>query len=172
MYLIQLYRYKKWLFTIIAFFIAAQLYINSKHGVVVSPFFHYGMYSMVIKVNRTYNVFEVRQNGIMLKGEDFTPQEWDKILLPLQYFTAIQTSNKLYKNDIARLFKKIGLSTTEQNFVIHCNYQQFISWYSSYLGGITGTTTASIAVGQRLYIYNGKRLEPTNKVIPLSQLCH
>ncbi len=89
-------------------FIAGQLFINYKHGLVASPFYHYGMYSEVMKVQAEYNVFEVTVNGRTLKGENFSAVQWDKIILPLVYFKNVSRSNDLYYTTIKRLMNKMN----------------------------------------------------------------
>ena len=137
----------------------------------VSPFFNYGMYSEVIKVNEKYLVFEVIQNGKRLRGQDFTPEEWDKILLPLQYFSGISKSNELYEKDIQRLLNKVHLPSTRDQFLETCNYQEFENWYKEYLTQITNENTVTIAINTRTYLFAKKRLIETSSIIPLAQLC-
>ena len=52
MFLQKVYKHSKLLFLAMLGFIAGQLFINYKHGVVCSPFYHYGMYSEVMKVRQ------------------------------------------------------------------------------------------------------------------------
>src|SRR4051812_31223866 len=109
MFLQKVYRHSKILFAAMVFFIAMQLFINYKHGVVLSPFYHYGMYSGVMNTNDSYTIFAVGLNGKQLRGQDFSSQQWDQIMLPLQYYSAINKSNELYEADIKRLLEKMHL---------------------------------------------------------------
>ncbi len=152
-------------------FIIGQLFVNYKRGMVISPFFSYGMYSEAINTRNSYDVFEVEQNGKRLRGQDFTPEQWDKIMLPLQYFAGVNKSNLLYKTDIKRLLTKIHISTNDKNFLSACNYQQFENWYQNYLQKITGEKTNSLTVNYRTYLYQSNTLQATRSFLPLSQLC-
>ena len=70
----------------IIIFIAGQLFINYKRGLVFSPFYHYGMYSSIIKPATQYNIPEVFVDGERLAAKDFSPQEWDNIMQPVIKF--------------------------------------------------------------------------------------
>ncbi len=153
-------------------FAAGQLFINYKHGVVFSPFYHYGMYSDVIKVYEHYGVFEVKANGELLAGKDYSPQQWDKIITPLYYYKNIrENSNKMYENDIERLMKALHLSPDEKHYVQTCDEASFISWYKRNLENITGKTIQDVHVKFRTYSYSNAVLQPTDTVYSLNQLC-
>ena len=153
-------------------FIIGQLFINYKHGMVVSPFLHYGMYSDVIKIEKEYGVFEVVINGKKLQGKDFSPQQWDKILLPLYYFKNINTGNQMYQSDIKRLLLVVHLSASEKHFLQDCNLLQFQKWYKEYLPAVIDVPINSIEINYRKYNYTEGKLVPVNSVATLSQLCY
>ena len=171
MLLQQVYKHSKWLFAVIIFFIAGQVFINYKRGVVFSPFYHYGMYSEVMNIKNSYEVLEVEQNGKVLRGQDFSPHQWDKIMLPLQYFAALGKSNSLYQSDIKRLLAKIHLAAADKNFMISCNYQQFENWYRKYLQQITKQPVTSLNIRYHIYHFTAGKLNPADSVTMLSQLC-
>lgn len=152
-------------------FIAGQLFINYKHGLVVSPFYNFGMYSERFSVRKDYNVFEIVQNGKLLQGKDFSAQGWDKILLPLQYYSGINRNNQLYQSEIKRLLPKIKVNPTDHHFLSDCNYKDFEKWYKDYLSDITSTNTTSLIINYRTYQFQDNELTPTDAVIPLQQLC-
>jgi hypothetical protein len=125
----------------VLFFIAAQLLINFKHGVVFSPFYHYGMYSSVIKSAKTYEIVEVNVNGKNVQAKDFSPQKWDKISLPVWLNNQQQQWNQgMYHNTIQRL-----LHTKDSSVYIN-NYTQkdFDNWYRNYLENMLDTKIDSI----------------------------
>jgi len=129
------------------------------------------MYAEVNSIQDSIPVFEVEQNGKRLRGEDYSPEQWDKIILPLQYFAELKTSNRLYSTDIKRLTRKMFIPTNDANFLITCDYHGFEKWYRNYLEEITGKQTNSLKVYYRLYRFNLNKLEPTSSVTPLSKLC-
>jgi hypothetical protein len=159
-------------------FIAGQLYFNYRIGVVyspgvfVSPFYLYGMYANVYKIEVDYSITEVEVNSHLLEGKDFTPQQWDKIMLPVKFYAEIKASNSLYKTEIERLMKKISIQTREINFIQSCNDTAFKNWYTSYLQNIISEKINAIEIRQRIYQYKGHHLQPTNTVLSLSQLCN
>ena len=171
MFLPQVNKHSKRLLFFMVIFMVVQFFINYKRGMVISPFLTYGMFSEVINVKKSYDIFEISQNGKRLRGQDYTPEQWDKIILPLVYFAGINKSNQLYESDIKRLLNKLHLPANQVNFLSTCNYEQFESWYRNYLAGITNQKTESLAVTYRTYMYDGDALEATNNFLPLSQLC-
>jgi hypothetical protein len=154
------------------FFVAAQLFINFKQGLVISPFYHYGMFSAVSKLKDSYEIIEVQQNGKMLRGQDFSIQEWDKIMLPLQYYAGINSNNKLFRTDIKRLLTKLHLSANDKNFLLQCNYQQFENWYKNYLAQITNQPTNTLNICFHQYRFTSNKLIATDSVTVLSQQCN
>ena len=117
MFISEVYKHNKWICIAIILFVAMQLLIGYKHGMVVSPFYNYGMYSHAIKIEKFYNIFEVTVNGKLLRGQDFTPQQWDKIMLPLQYYSNISQSNHLYNFEVKRLLNKFHIASKEEDFL-------------------------------------------------------
>ena len=134
------------------------------------------MYSHVIKVEKSYPVIEVTINGKLLRGQDYTPQQWDKIMLPIQYYSNIQQSNGLYNNEVKRLLQKLSIATNEANFLQQCDEESFVKWYKNYLSFIT-KEPVPIAIGNQLiinerqYSFNGQVLTPTDSLKSLAQLC-
>lgn len=171
MFLQKLLKHSKLLFATMIFFIAGQLFINYKHGVVFSPFYHYGMYSEVIGVKDHYQVWEIVVNGKKLKAKDYSIQQWDMLTLPLQYYAGIQKNNSLYKTDIERLLSKIHISVSEKNFIQNCNYAQFEKWYAQRIAYITNLPVNSLYIQARTYQYKNNRLVATNQTFSLAQLC-
>ena len=171
MFLPQVYKHSKGLFLVMISFVMVQLFINFKRGMVVSPFYHYGMYSEVMPVKPTYQVFEIVVNGKVLQGQRYSQQRWDKIIMPVQYFASLQAkSNRLYSDEIKRLMGRIGLNTDEGNFVSICNYTQFNAWYKQYLQSIVNTQVNDVQVHLRDYSFH-QRLQPTSNITDLSALC-
>lgn len=171
MFLLQVNRHSKGLLLLMVIFAIGQLFINYKRGMVISPFFHYGMYSGIIKIKNTYDIFEIEQNGKRLRGQDFTPEQWDRIILPLQCYAGVNKSNELYETEIKRLLSKIGVSAASQNFISVCNYQEFENWYKIYVGDVTDEKIHTISVNYCTYQYESNSLRRTANCLPLSQLC-
>lgn len=171
MYFRHLQSHSRLLSALVILFICGQLFVILIWGIVVTPFYNYGMFSEVIDVKKDYQVFEVNANGKMLRGEDYSPQEWDKIMLPLQFYAGIKQSNKLYITDVKRLLNKFHLSSNDADFLISCNYLEFEKWYKNYLENVIHKKIDSVAVNYRSYKYQLNKLEATASFIPLSQLC-
>lgn len=144
----------------IILFIAGQLFINYKRGVVLSPFFHYGMYSEVIQPATSYNVLEIFVNGSRLQTKNFSPQEWDKITLPVDRFYHQQMWNsQLFKADIHRM-----LPFTDSGYFINTITEEtFNNWYRQQLENITGKKINTFQIVFAGYTFNGTSLNKTTQ---------
>ena len=172
MYLKQLYENNRLLFLAVVLFICGQMFVVLIWGIVITPFYNYGMYSEVMEVKKEYPVFEIEPDGRLLRGEDYSAQQWDKILMPLHFFADINNSNRLYQTDIKRLLTKMHLSAPDEKFLVQCNYQQFENWYKNYLQTITKQHIGHLIVRYHTYQYQFNKLQPTATALHLAQLCH
>lgn len=172
MFLRQLQLHSRPLSILLILFVCGQLFVVLIWGIVITPFYNYGMYSEPIAVEKNYQLFEVELNGKMLRGQDFSPQQWDKVLMPLQYYAGIKKSNALYSSDIKRLLNKMHIASNNADFLQHCSYEQFEPWYKNYLESITHRRTNSLFIHYRLYKYQSNQLVATDTLQPLSQLCN
>jgi len=171
MFLKKLYRHNKWLFLLMILFITGQLFINFKRGMVVSPFYHYGMYSEVMKPNLVYGVYEVEVDKVLLQANNFSAQQWDKIILPIKYFHALDSMNLLYQTDVKRLMSALNLKTDDRKFILPCNAKLFYKQYKNYLIHILDAKIDTLDISYRMYSFTGNRLKPTTQVSSLAQLC-
>jgi hypothetical protein len=172
MFLQEVYKHNKLLFVLMIVFIIGQLFINYKRGMVFSPFYHYGMYSEVMKEKNTYGVFEIEVNGKKLQAQNFTPQQWDKIVVPLSYYASINSkSNALYFTDIKRLMQALHIPANEVNYIQGCDSQRFTIWYQLYLTEILNEKVNTVEITYHVYQYKSGSLQPTDSILPISQLC-
>lgn len=171
MYLQQVFRFNKWLFALCILFAAGQLFINAKRGMVLSPFYHYGMYSQVMPVQTSYNVFRIDVNGTTLQGSNYSPWQWDKIMWPVVYYSQLNNSNRLYNEDAKRLMQRINLRPQDKHFLTACNYSQFESWYKQYLASVINQRVETLSIGQTACQYVAGELRPGQTFTPLQQLC-
>jgi len=145
---------------VIILFIAGQLFINYKRGVVCSPFYHYGMYSSVIKPAETYNIPEVFINGNRLAAKDFSPQQWDNIMQPLEkFYTQNDWNNNLWHTDIQRMMP----FTDSSKFANTISAEQFETWYRQRLENITGEKINSYSIIFTDYSFNGSSFTKSTK---------
>ncbi len=172
MFLTQVYKYNKMLFAVMLFFAIAQLFVNYKRGLVATPFFHYGMYSHKINIEKKYEVIEVEVDGKILSGKDFAPHKWDKIILPVVYFMNIKQSNQVYYNEIKRLTAIVHLTTHEEYFIQQCNINSFEIWYKKYLEKIVGHSIVNCTIQLHNYNFSNSTLQPTDSIKSLKTLCN
>jgi hypothetical protein len=148
MYLKDLFRHNKAWFTVTLLFILCQLFINFKRGMVVSPFYHYGMYSEVMKPKENYPVFEITADGELLKTQDFSVQQWDKIMQPVIYYSRHKEWNADMFSEVRRI---TGLNDTAK-YVSNVQKKDFFDWYTRYLSHILGKEVRSLTVQQKNYL--------------------
>jgi hypothetical protein len=147
MYLKTLFQQSKLWFAVVVIFIICQLFINFKHGMVFSPFYHYGMYSEVMKPQQQYHVFGVIVDGEELKAKDFTPQQWDKIIQPVVYYSRHQQWNR---DMFAQVHRLVGINDSAKYFN-RLTKNDFNFWYRQYLSQIVGRDITSFSIQLKTY---------------------
>lgn len=144
MFLLKLYQQHKGWFFFVLLFILIQLINNIRQDIAISPFYQYGMYSQKIVEQKSYEVYEVEVNGNVLQTQNFSPQEWDKIILPLQMNASQkQWNSNVYSSTIKRL-----LHTNDSTIYVNRNYSEdeFNDWYKDYLQNIINKKIDSVSV--------------------------
>lgn len=155
MYLKELFLQSKIWFTLVAIFIVFQLVNNLRQDVAISPVYQYGMYSAPIPPRPLYSSFEVKVNGRVLRPEHYTVQQWDKIILPLVYYSNAGCNNKMiYDNNIRRLLSYVGITADPSNFIYPYNRQAFLEWYRLYLSSFIGEEAYSVEVNVNKYRFD------------------
>jgi hypothetical protein len=165
MFLKEVYRHSKRLFVGMLFFIALQLAINYKAGMVFAPFLHYGMYSWVQEPQRDYFVNLVLVNGDTLKGGDFSPQQWDKVHYTLDELLLTRCQESFYTSQIVRLYAKAGLSRPDaSHFILRYNVPGLLQQYQEWLPGQLDRPGAIVEIQRHRYRYHFGKLiyQPTD----------
>jgi hypothetical protein len=168
MYLKQLYQHNKLWCGIVVFFIVAQLIINYKKSFVVTPLFHYGMFSNPVLPPDSLQIFQVEVNGKLLQPLDFTPQQWDNIILPLNYFYITnKTNDTLWKKVCKRVFRINNINTVAANYSLQVSSNRFYTWYQTQLQKILPNKITTIR------IFSATAINKQNKLtITTTQLLH
>ncbi len=157
MYLRKLYHHNKALFVLVFIFALVQLVNNIRRDAAISPVYAYGMYSEVMTPQREYLIPRVTVNGKPLYVGDFSPQEWDKIYLPLILFRRQEQHNKaVYTNNILPLFH-FGDAAVYTN---QMSTATFDNWYRQYLQTITGVPNGTVDISWQQYFFNGFTFQP------------
>lgn len=156
MFLQKVYRHNKWLFAGMLFFMLGQIAINSKRGMVFSPWYHYGMFSATIAVQDTYHVQ-------LIGGADklpWAPQAWDKVYVTLARYQSLDTNQNLYHNEISRLLPKAGLKVPAiEHYTSSVSESEFLIWYHQYLARYQFDKQKESALLQAKAIWNGNELK-------------
>lgn len=114
MFLKKVYRHNKWLAVGMLFFVVMQLFVTYKRGMVLSPWYNYGMYSKRMTIQPMYQVNIIPGQ----KGGDHSPQAWDKLHYTLQQFRLLDRNDSLYEQEITRLFRKAHLPIPDKQHFI------------------------------------------------------
>ncbi len=136
------------------FFVCIQLFCFYKGGMVFTPFYNYGMYSEVMDVKPEYEI-----NGVgHVKGNDFSPQSWDKIYYTLGQYQSLDKNDSLYANEVIRLFAKAHLlQPATANFIRPLSPADFNAWYAACLKQ-AGIQSDSYNWKPSIYSWNGYAL--------------
>ena len=88
---------------------------------VFSPWYNYGMYSEVIKPQNQYTITKVYADDKLLTGNQFTPQQWDRIHFNLQLAAAAKCNAHFYSTQVKRIYQKFHLPTPDSLKFINKN---------------------------------------------------
>ncbi len=152
----KVYRYSKPLGIGMLLFMVVQLFCFYKGGMVFSPWYNYGMYSSVIKIEPVYKVNTVSQ----LRGSSYSPQQWDKIHYTLQKLQSLNKNDSLYENEVKRIFSKFHLLlSSKDKFISPINQND--SWYMNYVFSTISSWKMVWKVASSNYYWNGEILDAT-----------
>ncbi len=151
MYVKNLYRQSKLWFVIVTLFAAGQLFINYKNGVEFSPFYHYSMFSLPFHFTSEYKVTEVMVNGQLLKPENFTPNGWDNIVIPVVQYQNQQRWNSMLYSETIKRFVPVKDSSLYVNRV---SQAAFDAWYQKRVLHLADIKDSNAQVQYRIATYH------------------
>lgn len=153
MYLKKLYKQNKFWFAIVLLFAFSQLFLNYKNGLELSPFYHYGMFSLPFHFAPAYECVEVSVNGKLLQAKDFTPNGWDNVVMPVIEYTHQSAWNStMYNQTIHRL-----LHTADSvPYTYRFPQSQFSHWYQQRIQRLLNMDDTSITIRYDLVQYRQK----------------
>jgi len=126
--------------------------MDIRHDIALSPVYHYGMYSEIITPKTKYTVPVIKVNGNVLRTQDFTPAQWDKISYTVELFHNQQKWNSLQWNtDIKRLLHLQDSS----KYINKISNTDFNVWYKGYLENVLQKKIDSVSVEFVDYTFNG-----------------
>lgn len=160
MYLTKLYHYHKFLFAAIVFFIGMQLLVTYKRGMVISPWYNYGMYSEKMYPKQIYEVNNRLAGNTWLYL--IAPQYDDKINLTLDNYRKLAQNDSLYRNEITRLFAKFHLPVPKENFYQSpFNKRDFDAWFTQYCHSFGSPPSSLVpqSITVQSAVWNGKVLQ-------------
>ena len=151
MYLTKLYRQNRFWFVVALLFAAGQLFINYKRGVELSPFYHYGMFSLPFQIKSEYEVTEVTVNGKLLQTKNYSPNDWDNIIMPVIQFQQQKRWNSLIYNTTIRRFLPVHDSTLYTNRI---KTKDFNQWYKNHIISLLKLRDTNASVHYQIVSYH------------------
>lgn len=114
---------------------------------VLSPFYHYGMYSEVMKPGSHYPVVQIIADDDTLQTKDFNPQQWDKIMQPVLYYS----KHKEWNGNMYREVQRITGISDSVNYLSNVQKKEFFDWYRKYLSQILDKEIRSLVIQQKTF---------------------
>ena len=149
MYFQQLYRTNKFWFLFVLIFALCQIFINYKQGIVITPLYHYGMYSKKVESIDSIELYAVKINGKVLQPFQFSAQEWDKLMLPVHQYCKIEKhNNDLFSKDIKRILNRLYLTADTSNFIVRKQPETFLNWYKNYASTIISAPITNLEINK------------------------
>lgn len=163
MFLKKVYRQSKWMFAGMLFFIAMQVLVSWKHGIVFTPWYNFGMYSSVILPKAEYNVLVAISGKDTLKGHDFSPPHWDRIMYTPVRMGDWQCRQHFFDAEVARLMNKAKLGKPNpSNFISRPGEYDLQQWYGQWVQQYFGLEQP-VRLEQWRCSWDGRQLLPLSK---------
>jgi len=157
------------------FFVALQLAVNAKRGMVFSPFYHFGMYAAPVKPVLSYPIATITVGNDTLRGSDFSPQGWDKIQYNLYMVWKSRCDTAFYQDQVFTLLHKYGLRTPPKSlYVNNLSFEERLENYKNTVGRLTGKIDSTITISRTAYRYYAGKFLPLQELLPIpeiSELC-
>jgi hypothetical protein len=162
---------KKIPFLILGFFII-QIFTNLNGSLTAFPFLHYGMFSEKINYQAYYETIQIEVNGQLLKGSDFSIQNWEMIQNPLLIHKQIQQNNDFEKDKMYIHFflNKLGLSSIDYKIKKHLDNVKpdpaaYGLYYKKYLEKILDRPISRLNVNLCYFAFRDKTYHLLSKKI-------
>lgn len=128
MFLLNVYRYNKKLFLALLIFTIVQLLIFYKHGMTLTPWLNYGMFSGKVCIEKEYEAY-----GLKGKHPSFihliSPQRDTRIIYPLILYNYQSSNNNFVEKTIQPISKKFGLNLNPRPYHVSLSEEDFKTWY-------------------------------------------
>jgi len=144
------------------------LIIFYKQGAVLSPFYNYGMYSDKISPEEDYEVMKIYVDGALLKGKDFSSQEWDRLYLSLQRYLDKDSVNDDMITVKNRLLRKLHAGRFENlnaAFSGTIPATGFQHWYKELVESLTREDAHNISIYKYKYKWDGNQLKMSDSTM-------
>jgi hypothetical protein len=155
MFLRKVYRYNKWMFSGMLFFMLIQLIFFWKGFVVFSPWYNYGMYSEVLKPQKEYSVYNIPSKW-PANLQLLSPQRDDKVYVTLDRYHALTQNSFMYHSQIKPKFTTLHLPQADSSsYVMNLPQQDFLQWFERYT---RFWINSNIDINKKPAIWDGKIL--------------
>ncbi len=131
MFLVKIFRYSKPLFFVILSFTTMQLFIFYKHGMTITPWLNYGMFSGKMGIQKEYSVYGLQGKYSPLIHW-LSPQRDTRVMSPLIWYHYQTTNNSFVKEKVIPISSKFMLRLSPSPYYINVDEKTFKNWYYSF----------------------------------------
>ncbi len=149
---------------------AIQIFTNLNSSLTAFPFLHYGMFSEKINYQAYYETFQIEVDGQLLKGSDFSIQDWEMLQSPLLIHHQIQQNNDFEKDKMYIHFflAKLGLSAIDDLMKPHLNNTklsptEYNRYYKNYIEKVLGKSITQLEVKLCYFAYRDNAYQLLSK---------
>jgi hypothetical protein len=158
MFLQRVWKHSRPLFFFMVLFIAAQLFVAYKRGMVFSPFYNYWMYASPYRNSDSLEVVSIYAGGQVIRGSSFNATQWDKMLGAYALASSSEGNRHLY-GEISRIKGKFGGSWGPGPYLPdeagYANGHYKMAW-QALAAKVTGVKVDSVVV--YIYRWDGTKL--------------
>lgn len=164
MLLQTVYQKNKLLFYSSICVIGLQLFINLKHGIVATPFHHYGMFSAPYAEKDTITVVDIYINNKKLSPQQFNHHQWDHLVTTATNFFDESKHNSLfYHSEVTRIGQQLGIQFSSNRFLQNVSTNSFLKSYATLIESIVHQKVHSVKIGLHQYTISNLQLIYTGK---------
>ena len=157
MFLSDLFKYSKFLFTTLIFFLLLFIYLNYKWGMVASPVNQFGMYSGKFFMNDTLALNTVRMNNEEILQDKLSVIDIDFIQEYPQSYKNQQSTNKVVFGSMKKMIKLVLIDSNYfYNQIID---KEFYAWYTKMVCKRLGKPLSSVELSYHKLVWRQNKFE-------------
>lgn len=172
MFLTQLYKYNKFLFTCLISFILLSSIVFYKWGAVATPIYQYGMFCKKFQLADTQQVYQISINNKLVDYSEFNQHDIDLTQEVIYNYVKQKKTNLEIYHTLHSFYAKLGLESImkEEHFLNSLTDKEFVIWFASIIPRHKNVNPAELKVEQYYYLFNNQKLELITKTKVIDSL--